>query len=132
VKGVFIIVACVTAGVVVVTLLDAWHARWIVLILFVCLVGAGGWALEEERWSLLIGIGLALVLLFGRHTDTRYVIEYSASYDNVSQDPRPVDCDFLGSPIGDKDCHYERVVTADVLSPVHTVTVSWNRVDGNK
>ena len=102
------------------------------LILFILITGIV-WLLtmfEHFKSAMVLFIGF-LVLSFMWHSDTRYSLEYAASYDNVYQAPRPVDCDFLGSPIGDKGCHYDRVVNADTSGAVHTVSVSWARVEGD-
>ena len=41
-----------------------------------------------------------------------YAIKYSVSADRVFVDPKPTDCDFWHAPLGTKECHYERIVTA--------------------
>jgi len=41
-----------------------------------------------------------------------YAIKYSVSADRVFVDPKPTDCDFWHAPLGNKGCHYERIVTA--------------------
>jgi len=43
------------------------------------------------------------------------------AYDNE----RPHDCDFLRAPIGNKDCHYERIYYKDGT----VLHVGWNKVD---
>jgi hypothetical protein len=41
---------------------------------------------------------------------TPYAWEYNISEANVTYSPRPSDCDFFGSPVGFKSCHYEKQV----------------------
>lgn len=53
---------------------------------------------------------------------TRYVIQYGASYDQVTIGNEPHDCTFMRSPIGGKGCHYNREVS--------TVRVQANRWGG--
>jgi hypothetical protein len=40
------------------------------------------------------------------YSKTVYALRYSTDGSRVLKEPRPVDCDFLGAPIGDKGCHY--------------------------
>ncbi len=40
----------------------------------------------------------------------RFSMFYSVDYDQVTIQKKPTDCDFFHAPIGDKDCHYEKVV----------------------
>ena len=58
-------------------------------------------------------------------------VKYSVSADHVSIDPKPHDCEFMKSPIGNKYCHYEKVVT---LVPENSanptdVYVTWQKVE---
>jgi hypothetical protein len=43
----------------------------------------------------------------------------------VYDSQRPHDCDFMHAPIGNKDCHYERVYYKDGK----VLHVGWNKVD---
>ena len=40
----------------------------------------------------------------------RYSMEYRTDTDQVTVDRKPKDCDFFHSPLGDKDCRYEKTV----------------------
>jgi hypothetical protein len=42
----------------------------------------------------------------------RHQIAYGVPYAEVHMQARPKDCDFLGAPVGMKDCRYEPLVTA--------------------
>jgi len=59
------------------------------------IIGAGIWWILPDRW-----------------TDP---IKYSLVYDkvnsnNVVYSEKPKDCDFIHAPLGDKGCHYKKVV----------------------
>jgi hypothetical protein len=41
-----------------------------------------------------------------------YSIKYAVSADKIYVDPKPPDCDFWHAPLGNKGCHYQRVVMA--------------------
>jgi len=41
-----------------------------------------------------------------------YSIKYAVSADKIYVDPKPTDCDFWRAPLGNKGCHYERIVVA--------------------
>jgi hypothetical protein len=48
---------------------------------------------------------------------TLYAMRYTTDSEHVFKEPRPVDCDFLGAPIGEKGCHY----TPDVSTLTYIV-----------
>ena len=59
-----------------------------------------------------------------------YQFEYSVRKDHVYLEKKPTDCDWGHAPIGNKDCHYERVVSF-VKGATHAedeVVVSWNKI----
>ena len=41
-----------------------------------------------------------------------YAAEYQISTGKIHVDAKPQDCNFMHAPLGNKDCHYESVVTA--------------------
>jgi hypothetical protein len=41
-----------------------------------------------------------------------YSIKYAVSADKIYVDPKPADCDFWHAPVGNKQCHYQKVVIA--------------------
>lgn len=70
------------------------------------------------KWSTLQGIGIIIVLgvIFwwiddAWHAKWRYAWTYGVSSDKVQIEDRPHDCAFLAAPLGEKYCHYERIVS---------------------
>src|SRR5690348_1438348 len=63
-------------------------------------------------WATIVGLTAILIwfALGGRHTTTRYAVQYGVDRSQVTIERRPIDCEFLSSPIGRKDCHYAKVV----------------------
>jgi len=62
----------------------------------------------------------------------RIAQEYHISKDKVIIEPKPHGCDFDDAPLGNKHCHYEKVVNADRACPscgVTNVYVSWRKVE---
>jgi len=60
-----------------------------------------------------------------------YEVRYSVSADHVFIDPMPHDCEFMKSPIGDKECHFKKVVTVvpeNSANPTD-VYVTWEKVE---
>jgi hypothetical protein len=49
------------------------------------------------------------------HSKFRYTVQYGVTYDQVTIEKAPYDCNFLHAPIGGKGCHYERQVTASTV-----------------
>lgn len=110
---------------------------------FVNLVVSGLWlwlvyyALDEDnKFCGMLALGI-VVLFCMRHTDLRYAIQYSVNPNQVHQSDRPVDCDFWTAPVGNKGCHYERVIVRsdDVREGAWFATddvyVQWIRVEGD-
>ena len=57
--------------------------------------------------------GLIVFAIFSFSADQWwYSFEYGVDPKLVSVDARPTDCDFMHAPLGSKDCHYQRGVTA--------------------
>jgi hypothetical protein len=81
----------------------------------------------------------ALLLAFLSHPyQTLYAWGYNVSEAKVTLYPRPADCDFFGSPIGLKSCHYEKQVQVydkygrsivKGRGNADSVTVYWSKVD---
>src|SRR5437899_902819 len=43
---------------------------------------------------------------------TRYALQYAVSDNQAFVAKEPRDCDFISAPLGDKNCHYEKAVSA--------------------
>ena len=63
--------------------------------------------------NLIIFALIVYVILPASWTDPfLYSTEYSIDSDQVHRNTRPTDCDFIHAPLGDKGCHYKKMVTA--------------------
>jgi hypothetical protein len=62
---------------------------------------------------LFAAIGVWLISIPGQiwHAKWRYALQYSLSSDKIYAGTAPHDCGFLTAPIGEKYCHYERVIS---------------------
>jgi hypothetical protein len=60
-----------------------------------------------------------------------YEIRYSVPAEHVFIDPEPHDCEFMKAPIGNKYCHYEKVVVTSPEGSANPtdVYVTWNKVE---
>ena len=73
---------------------------------------------DESSYKFLAGlVKLAIVgyviwlLLPGRWTDpVKYALIYSVDDSKVTYAEKPKDCDFIHAPLGDKACHYDKIV----------------------
>jgi hypothetical protein len=79
--------------------------------------------------------GLLWILLPSSVTDKLlYSLEYDCDMKNVVNEKMPGDCDFLHAPVGDKSCHYKKVVTPtkaytyEGVQYPSSVNVSWEKV----
>src|ERR1700692_2788674 len=45
------------------------------------------------------------------HAQWRYAVQYGVASSDVHAETKPHDCNFVAAPLGDKYCHYERLVT---------------------
>lgn len=84
-------------------------------------------------WRDIIGfislVVLAVVIWWLSPDKPHYAIFYSVDMDRVFVQPRPSDCDFMHAPLGDKGCHYEKVVTTEKgYNRTTAVYVSWSKV----
>lgn len=59
-----------------------------------------------------------------------YQFEYNVRTDHVYLQKEPTDCDWGHAPIGNKDCHYDRVVSfvKGATRQENEVVVSWNKI----
>ncbi len=72
----------------------------------------------KDKWSTAQWIGVMIVGAFLLslprdiwHAKWRYAATNNVSSDKVLIDDHPHDCAFLAAPLGEKYCHYERVVS---------------------
>jgi hypothetical protein len=104
-------------------------------------------------WSYMFWAFVAYWAIYAAwHSNFAYSVRYSVSYDQVTQQKKPHNCEFLSAPIGDKNCHYDpevqsvRTATSDLGTPIMSyddgktwvpnewnvkpgVSVSWVKVD---
>jgi hypothetical protein len=87
-------------------------------------------ALLIAKWT----VGVILVTLTGtlvvRYGSAKgyYALQNGVDPDRVTIMPEPHDCDFTKAPLGDKECHYEKVVTKLRDEHGDYVIVDWKRV----
>jgi hypothetical protein len=84
----------------------------------------------------LIVVGIVGVFLYEKFAPekTKLSDEYNIPESQVYVDSKPHGCDFDDAPLGNKHCHYEKVVdvqrSCDAPScPVTSVYVSWRKVE---
>jgi hypothetical protein len=76
----------------------------------------------------VVGVLLLATIVHYGPVKGYYALKNDIEPDRVTIVPEPHDCDFFKAPIGDKECHYDRVVTKlrDKLGDY--VVVDWRRV----
>jgi hypothetical protein len=69
---------------------------------------------DASGWVLVVVILFALSYWIPEiwYSKIRYSWSYGVSTDQVTIEKKPTDCDFLRAPLGSKDCHYDRQVSA--------------------
>jgi len=80
----------------------------------------------------LIFLGLIAAFVWWLAPDKyAYAFEYQTNSDNVIVENKPKNCDWGHAPIGDKGCHYKKVVTPqkNEKDKVTSVYVTWERVE---
>lgn len=68
------------------------------------ILGSSGFALLMGAWEAIVWMTPTL----------RYAEIFNTRTDQVEIEAQPTDCDFMRAPIGDKECHYKRMVMAYV------------------
>ena len=85
-----------------------------------------------------LGVVIATIVLGVSYWMTperdRLASKYGIAKENVIIDPKPHGCDFDDAPLGNKHCHYEKVVEPERACPgpdcrVTGVYVSWRKVE---
>lgn len=61
-----------------------------------------------------------------------YGLKYSTDSSRVTIDPKPGDSDFLYSPVGDKGCHYKKIVSVILYSRDRTTNKPIVSDDGGR
>lgn len=97
-----------------------------------------GW--EKKTFQKLLGLA-TVVIFFGlvwtywmMPEKQRLAEKYNVSQDKVFIEPKPHGCDFDDAPLGNKHCHYEKVLETEKACPapdcrVTGVYVSWHRLE---
>jgi hypothetical protein len=77
----------------------------------------------------LLVLGFVVECLKNGPANVYYGLLNDVSAERVTIMPQPHDCDFSKAPIGDKECHYERVVTKSSDKQGNFVIIDWHRVN---
>jgi hypothetical protein len=48
-----------------------------------------------------------------------YALKYDVNYTQVTIEKKPHDCEWSAAPIGEKNCHYERVISTVLTRPAN-------------
>ena len=85
-------------------------------------------------WAFAFVVGAMLLIYWTTPEKQRLARQYHVSQDAVTIEPKPHGCDFADAPLGEKHCHYEKVVdTYKACSapdcPVGAVSVYWRKVE---
>lgn len=97
----------------------------------------------DSFWTVVSVLGVIAVAAWWIGAITRnispktfYSIEYGVPEDKVMVESQPHDCEFNVPPYGEKNCHYERIVTdtydaSGITGSGHvaSVFVTWSRVN---
>lgn len=91
---------------------------------------------SSDEGGCLLWIAGALVL-FGLwdglwYSRLAYRLYYSLNDNQLSIEKKPHDCDFWKAPIGEKDCHYKRVVSITEIGTSATTHAPVISYDGGK
>jgi|ERR1017187_7140409 hypothetical protein len=86
---------------------DVWSLFWFIVIIFLLESWPGsGW----DRWT----------------DKAWYSVRYDAAFADITVEYRPVDCDFMHAPLGDKGCSYKKHV-AGRQGTTNIVIVDWEK-----
>lgn len=100
-------------------------------------VGSGGSMSSSDGWGFVLSIAAAVVLfgLCGHglwYSRLAYKLYYSVSDGHLAIDKEPHDCDFWKAPIGEKECHYKRIVSTVEIGKGATDNTPVMSLDGGK
>lgn len=91
--------------------------------------------LKQLLWVVVVmAVGIPILMYWGTSEEERLASKYNIPPKNVFIQPKPHGCDFGDAPLGDKHCHFEKVVDVERTCPdsgcaVKYVYVSWKKVD---
>ncbi len=93
----------------------------------------------QQIFQMIVGLAIVLVIMylfFSWLTPIQDDLadKYKVSKTDVTVEPKPHGCDFEDAPLGNKHCHYEKVVDTDKACPapdcrITKVYVSWRKVE---
>jgi hypothetical protein len=101
---------------------------------------------EEQQWgvkeflgklSIVAGLVVASLLVVEYWfvpEKVRLAKDYGVPQDKVVIEPKPHGCDYDDAPLGNKHCHYEKIVDTEKACPaqdcrITRVYVKWRRVE---
>ncbi len=80
---------------------------------------------------LFVFIGSYITAVFPQ-SPWAYAIQYNTEAEYVVIDPKPHDCEFDKAPIGNKYCHFDKIVTTkngdESVNHKSLVMVTWSKV----
>ncbi len=82
-------------------------------------------------WALIVLVAICFGGWLWLSPKAWYEVEYQVSADHIFIDPKPHDCEFLKAPIGNKYCHFEKIVTVapEGSDNPTDVYVTWEKVE---
>ena len=89
------------------------------------------WAVFGRTFWLLVVVIVAALIWREVSDVSKYSEKYGVPEQNVHIAPKPTACDWGHAPLGNKDCHFEKVVTPikNDAGRVTDVYISWTRVN---
>jgi hypothetical protein len=66
---------------------------------------------DGGSYGCLTLLAIIIAVVFFWHSKWSYALYYNADSSHVSIEDKPHDCDFLKAPLGEKGCHFTRVVS---------------------
>jgi hypothetical protein len=82
-------------------------------------------------WTSLTVVALVFSV-GGWHSKLAYELYYRVGSSQLAIDNKPHDCDFWKAPIGEKECHYKRVVSTVEIGKDPTDNKPVMSLDGGK
>jgi hypothetical protein len=82
---------------------------------------AGGITVGTFKRCIWGSVFAVIVVCFYWIAPSAYSIKYALSADKIRVDTKPTDCDFWHAPLGEKGCHYKRVVIGRHLKDIREI-----------